>query len=569
MTTDPGLILGLLILAAEFVTLAAVGYVVTRVALGQTDDRIALAQGLVIGPAIWGLLANFVLHLLPGRAGATASWMIVLALAAVLVWRTRHDLQTPARTLAGFGMAGAAVFWVALASRQLFGVPDELLHSMIPSTIQAGAWPPTLAWNPGVNLAYHHGVDLLAGLLAPPFGPDLAFTTEVIGAYAWTSLVLLATALLLRHGSWAGTFALAPLLLAAGAWTLVFGEQPLLLDVLIPIGVPETGLRTTLGDLYWPAVELPWSSEQQGVPPNIWKPSFAVAYALALTTLERLAAHGDRTWSATLALATVVGFLGLLDETVAPIVLVLWGVVAAGRLLRAQQERAAHAGTVLRAASGPALALALLVAGGGVFTGVFAGSSGSGELTIGWPLDPRERGAVLSVTALDGGLGLLNLGSVVAAFAAVLLARRNRLVLLLAAASAAFLLAALVVRYPLAQHDIARFDGHARNFALLALVVALSIRLSVLRPRWRYAVAALVFILVTWPTIAAPARKVGLAFRHGIEISNALPGAREFGESFWWMGRYGLERFPSDRIATWLREHAEVDARVLSRCLTP
>ena len=34
--------------------LAALGYLVARVALRQTDDRLALAQGLVIGPSIWG-----------------------------------------------------------------------------------------------------------------------------------------------------------------------------------------------------------------------------------------------------------------------------------------------------------------------------------------------------------------------------------------------------------------------------------------------------------------------------------------------------------------------------------
>ena len=261
--------MGLVLLGAELLALSAVGYVVSRVVLRQMDDRLALAQGLVVGPALWGLTVNFVLHVLPGRPGAAAGWVIVIALVAGLVWRARQHLKTPARTLLGFGVAGVAVFWVALASRQLFGVPDELLHSMIPATIEAGSWPPTLAWNPGVNLAYHHGIDLLVGLLAPPLGPDLAFTTEVVGAYAWTSLILLTVALLVRHGAWAGTLALAPLLLAAGTWTLVFGEQPSLLQVPIPIGGPEAGLRASLGGLYWPPVELPWSSEHDGVPTNI------------------------------------------------------------------------------------------------------------------------------------------------------------------------------------------------------------------------------------------------------------------------------------------------------------
>ena len=564
MTVDAGVVPGLLLLAAEFLALAAVGFVVARVALRQTDDRLALAQGLVIGLALWGLIVNFVLHLLPGPAGALASWIIVLALGAGLAWRARHDLRIPARTLAGFGGVATAIFWVALASRQLLIIPDHILHTMIPATIRAGGWPPTLGWNPDLDLAYHHGIDLLVGFLTPPTGPDLAFTTELLGAYAWTALILLSAALLMRRGSWAGTLVLTPLLLAPGAWTLVFGEQPTLIQMPIPVGVPVAGIRAALADVYWPAVELPWPSEQHGVPPNIWKPAFAFSYGLAFVALERVMAGAHKPWPATLTLAALVGFLGLLDETVAPIVLGFWGAIGAWELFRAQPKRSKFLAAVLRVAAGPLIAVALLLASGGVFTGVLSGSSGSGELTIGWPLDPRGRGGVSSVTPLDAGLGLLSLGSLVVTGIAVLIHRRNRLALAFAAATGAFLLAALVLRYDVAPHDIGRFDGHARNFALLALLLALSVRLADLRPRWRHAAAALILVLVTWPTVAAPVRKLGLAIGHGVQIANEKPGAREFGDFFWWMGRYPLEQFPSDRIADWIRHHVDVDERVLS-----
>ena len=82
------------------------------------------------------------MHLLPGLAGALAGWIVVLALGAGLAWRARQDLHVPARTLAGFGLAGAAIFWVALASRQLLIIPDEVLHTTLPATIRAGGWPP-------------------------------------------------------------------------------------------------------------------------------------------------------------------------------------------------------------------------------------------------------------------------------------------------------------------------------------------------------------------------------------------------------------------------------------------
>ena len=135
---------------------------------------------------------------------------------------------------------------------------------------------------------------------------------------------------------------------------------------------------------------------------------------------------------------------------------------------------------------------------------------------------------------------------------------------MLIAGSGVFLFAALTLRYEAAPHDLGRFDGHARNFALLALMLALSIRLAALRPRWRYVATVFIVALVTWPTVATPARKLGLAIGHGVQIANARPGPSEFGDWYWWMGRYPLERFPSDRIADWIRNHTVVDARVLS-----
>ena len=563
MTVDPTVIPGLLLLAAEFLALAAVGFVVARVALRQTDDRLALAQGLVIGLALWGLIVNFAMHLLPGLAGALAGWIVVLALGAGLAWRARQDLHVPARTLAGFGLAGAAIFWVALASRQLLIIPDEAIHSTLSATIRAGGWPPTLSWNPDLDLAYHHGVDLLIGMLTPPIGPDLAFTTELLSAFVWTSLILQAGVLLLGHGSWASALALSPLLLAAGAWTLVFGEQPSIVQVPVPTGVPAAGMRAALTDVYWPAVELPWTSEQQAVPPNIWKPQFSLTYPLALVTLERVSARNGQSWLAALMLAGLVGFLGLVDETVAPVVLALWGAVEAFRVLRTRPTRSDYPAVALRAAAGPVLATALLAGGGGVLTGVLTESAGAGELSFAWPTDPRDRGAVSSLATLAGGLGLLGVGSLVVAGAAML-ARRNRLILMLVAGSGVFLFAALTLRYEAAPHDLGRFDGHARNFALLALMLAVSIRLAALRPRWRYAVAVTIVALVTWPTVATPARKLGLAIGHGVQVSNARPGPTEFDVWYWWMGRHPLERFPSDRIAVWVRTHTAVDARVLS-----
>ena len=95
MTVDPSVVPGLLFLLAELVALAGVGYVIVRTALREKDDRVALAQGLVVGPAIWGVVVNLVMYVLPGLPGAVAGWIFVLALAAVLVW---HSFKTGAPT---------------------------------------------------------------------------------------------------------------------------------------------------------------------------------------------------------------------------------------------------------------------------------------------------------------------------------------------------------------------------------------------------------------------------------------------------------------------------------------
>lgn len=565
MTVDLAVIPGLLLLAAELMALAAVGYIVARVALRQTDQRLALAQGLVIGPALWGLFVNFILHWLPGMSGALAGWIVLLSLGIGLAWRAREALPIPPpRTFAGLALAGATVFWVALAGRQLLTIPDEILHTTLPATIRAGAWPPSLSWNPDLNLAYHHGVDLLVALLTPPIGPDLAFATELLGAYAWTSCILVAATLVLQRGSRVATLALVPLLLSAGVSTLVFGAQPTLLQLPVPTGIPAAGLRAALTDVYWPSVALPWPTEQHGSPPNIWKPQFTLAYPLALVVIERVVANCAHRWPAALCLAGLVGFLGLIDEAVAPIVLVVWGGIEAWRVLRVDPIRSALPAALPKAVAGPTLAALLLVGGGGVLTGIVTESAGTGELAVAWPRDPRDRGAITSATELAGGLGLFGIGSLIVAGIAVVLARRDRLVIWLSAASGVFVFAALILRYEAAPHDLGRFDGHARNLALLALMLAGSLRLSALRPRWRYAAAAGIVVLVTWPTIATPARKLGLAVGHGVQLANAQPGPGNFDDWYWWMGRYSLQPFATDRIAAWIRTNAEVNARVLS-----
>ncbi len=560
MTVDTVVVPGLLLLTAGLFLLAAVGFVVARVALGQTDDRMALAQGLVIGPALWGLLANFILYLIPGLAGALTTWVVTLAVAAALARRAASRLRVSARTLAGFSLVSLAVFWVALASRQLLSIPDEDIHLAISATIRAGQFPPVLSWIPDQRLPYHYGADLLIALLTPPVGPDLAFTTEVLGAYIWTGFVLAVATAVMRHAG-VSALILVPLLVTAGAWSLIwYADAPHILQAAAPAGVPGPGIRASLGEIYWPSVSLPWTWPGEASPPNIWKPPFVHSYALGFIVLERAAAAGSSTGRSTWPLALLIGFMGLMAEEVALVVLALWVGLEALRLRHIRPMDSANRRNVLRAAAGPLLAVLLLILGGGVITSMLTGAEGK-DLSLGWHADAGSRRPLGAFDAMPGGVGILGLGVLPVALAAVVLALRNRLVLALAAASGGFLLTALVLQYEPAG-EVTRLDGHARNFALLALLVALGVSLPRLRPRWRYAALASIATLVIWPTIVTPTRGMALALGRGAHLANAQQNEREFDE--WVMGRAVIKPLRSERIAAYIRNQTGIDARVFS-----
>ncbi len=567
MTVDPTVIPGFLILVLELSALTAVGFVVVRVALRQSDDRMALAQGLVVGPALWGLIVNFAMYAVPGLAGALVGWAAMLVLGAGLAWRASASIRPRGRVVAGFVVAALALLWVALASRQQLTIPDVENHLGLAASIRSGEFPPELPWVPGVPVPYHYGFDLLVGLLTPPVGPDLAFVTELLGAYIWMTIALIVVTTLIQRGSRMIALALAPLLLTAGAWTLVFATPPHVLQIPVPAGIPSAGLRSSLADTYWPAVHLPWGwpawasdGASTASPPNIFKPFFVLAYALAFVVLERAAAGMGRRWPRNVVLALLVGFSGLVDEGVAPIVLALWMVLEAAAFWTARPAGVARSRSMLHAAAGPALAALLLAVGGGLLTSALSDVGGSG-LSLGWMDDPGSRRPLGAFTEQPGGVGLLGLGPLLVAAIAVLLAWRDRLVLALAAGGIVFLLAALMLQYEFVPRDIGRLDGHARNFALLALLLAVSMRLAGLRPRWRYAAVALVVALIIWPTVVAPARNFGLAVGQGTRLANAQPGKHGRGGL---MSRYVIERFPSEQVAGYIRDHTAVDARVFS-----
>ena len=584
MTIDPAVIPGLLLLAAEFAALAAVGYVIVRVVLRQDDARMALAQGLVVGLALWGVITNFVLYVVPGLAGAAIGWGVIVSLGAVLAWRARGRIRPPPRTAAGLAIAFLALFWVALATRQLLTIQDWSIQLGLASSIRAGAFPPELPWNPGTPVRYHHGPSLLVGLLAPPVGPDQAFVSELLDAYGWTSFILVAVAAILRRGSRLGLLLVAPLLLTHGAWTVIWVGNGLL-ETPVPTGLPAAGLRDSLAEIYWPPVAFPPKATPWGQAlADIWKPAFTLGYALALVVVERAAHIDRRSWPATVTLAGLVGFVGVLAATFAPVVLAVWAGVEALHVARSWRDRPSPArrrdqsrgwmrlavsrgrlgGDLVRWGGGLALAALLLLGGGSVFTELLDGG-GASRLSLSTGFNAGDWRLLGTFDRRPGGMALLGVGPVVVAGVAALLARRDRLVLALAAGSGLLALAWLALHYERAPNDLDRVAGHARNLALVALLLALSARLAGLGLRWRSAAGALVVGLIVWPTVVGPARNVGLALGNGIQIANATamddePLAADGPDS---LRRFQLSAM-SERLAAHIRDHTFVEARVLA-----
>ena len=564
---DPAVLPGLLLLAAEFAALAVIGYVVVRVALRQDDERMALAQGLVVGPALWGLIVNFVMYAIPGLAGAGVGWGVVLTLGAVMAWHAPGRLRPRPRLFAGFGVAALALFWIALASRQLLAVPDPGLRLGVAAAIRAGGFPPEWPWSPGTVMRYHYASDLLVGLLAPPGGPNLAFVQELLGAYAWTSFVLVVVTTVLRQAGWVGTIIVSPLLLTPGAWSFMSVGSGIL-QVPVPAGLPAAGLRASLADIFWPVPPTFQFPEGMRVNtlPDVWNPYFTLGYALAIVVLERVVRARNGSWLTTLTLAALVGFLGLLSTTLVPVVLVLWAGLAAPQVAGFRRSRSA-AEVALRSGAGLGLAGLLVVYGGGAFTGVLDGSSPSGfDLDFG--LESRHWESLGALEIRHGGVGLLGVGPVAVAGLAALLARRDRIALTLVAGAGLLVLGWLVLSYPPAPWAVNRLAGHARNLALVALLLVLATRLSdPWSPRWRYAAASALLIgLVIWPSISVTLRSTGLAVFRGIEIANA--GSVQL-ESRGPLGDFsGRERFKmpavSDRVAAYINEFTPVNARVLA-----
>ena len=350
--------------------------------------------------------------------------------------------------------------------------------------------------------------------------------------------------------------ALAPLLLTAGAWTLVsFPLPPAVLQLPFLSGIPEAGLRAELSNIYVPTVN-PWLSEVNATPPNIWKPFFVLAYTLSFIIVERVTSCHSLSTLARIFLAMLLAFIGLANEPIALMMLALWTALNVFELWTSRNLSCAW-----RVAAGPGLAVILLATGGGVIANLLLGTSAPG-LSLDWSGNPESRNPIGSFELRQARVGVVSLGVIPVLAVAVILARRNLQVQALSVVSGAFLLSALVLHYEPFPANVTRLDGHARNFALFAFLVALADRLSEVNTIRRYTSAAVLIVLVTWPTVATPACNIGLAMVQGPQFANASSDANRSPDGL--RGRYTVNRPLTTGVAAYIRTKTDVSARILS-----
>ena len=89
------------------------------------------------------------------------------------------------------------------------------------------------------------------------------------------ALPLVLTAMVLQSGSWVAAVSTCPLLLSFGLWTQVpYAAPPGIVEIPVPSGIPEAGLRASLLDIYWPSAPTSWTAAVEASPPELLETQF-------------------------------------------------------------------------------------------------------------------------------------------------------------------------------------------------------------------------------------------------------------------------------------------------------
>lgn len=471
------------------------------------------------------------MYVVPGAAGVVAGWVGVLVLGASLTWRQRRP---PRGILPGWRCAAfwLAMFIVALSARQQYWIPDAMVHAPLSASLMAGEFPPRFPWTPDVPAIYHFLPELVIGALNLGLGPGLALTTEILGAFVAAGLAALLVAVAADLGASRLSMAVSlPLLLSPGLWTLVlFSDRPAALQIAIPVGIPEAGLRAALGAVYVPEIGSAATMPVEAAPPNIINPHFIWSHGLALTVALLATVRARHRRTGVVVLALLISALSAIDETVFVAVLLALASYLAVRTAFDLRNWKRQSPLAMALAAGTALA----VVQGGVLSDLLLRAPGG--IDVASLRSPTPELAWLGgVRAVGGGLGTLTFGTVailVVSAAAAYLVRSDALAVIVVMALALFAGFALV-HFPASPLDIARLEGHALNLAIMTLAVSLAVGTAKLRHRVAVHGGGLLLAgLVVWPTSADSVGRIAEALADGPRLYVAGTRPTEHAPSF-------------------------------------
>ena len=499
---------------AQLLILSAAGVGVIRSVWPNVAPNVARSAGLIAGPALFGAVTALAMYLVPATAGVAAGWAVVLAVAIGVAWRQ----GLPPKTLLPgwhFGVLWLVLFVIALAARQQYWIPDAMVHAPLSASLLAGTFPPQFPWTPDVPAIYHFLPELVIGALNVGLGPGLALTTEILGAFVAAALAVLVVAAAADLGASRLTMALVlPLLLSPGLWTLVlFVDRPAAVQMPIPVGVPEAGLRAALGSLYVPDIGSAATTPVAAAPPNIINPHFIWSHGLAMTLALLAIARARHRLTGALVLALLISALSAIDETVFVAVLLALGGYAAVSVLRDRRHWRRQGPLLMALASGTGLA----VVQGGVLTDLLLHAPGGVDVAT-LRVPAPELAWIGGVRTIGGGLGALTVGVVailILSAAAAYAARSVSLAVIVVMALALFAGFALL-RFPASPADISRLEGHALNLAMIAMAIGLAAASARLRQRAALHGGGLLLAgLVVWPTTADSIGRIAEAIADG------------------------------------------------------
>lgn len=547
----------------QLLLLTALGTGLIRSIWPQVHPDVTRAAGLLVGPALFGSATAFAMYFAPGAAGVAVGWLVVLGLAAVVI-RQQHlslaDVLPNWRHAALWLLA----FVVVLSARQQYWIPDAMVHTPLSASIVAGTFPPRLPWSPDVPAIYHFLPELVIGSLDLGFGPGLVLTTEILGAFVAVAVAVLVASIAVDLGAKRlGIIVALPLLLSPGLWALVlFRDRPEVLQMAVPVGVPEAGLRAALGSMYVPDVASAAATPVEAAPPNIINPHFVWSYGLAVTVALLATARAAHWLSAAAVIAFLLSALSAIDEVV-----FVAGLVALGGFLAVDTLRDRHGWQSRRSiVMATLVGICLTLVQGGVFSDLLFRAPRSTE-TIGLNVPMPALEWLGAVQTVGGGLGAVGVGTVAVLILGGCVAYLTRSVALAIVGAMALALFAgyTVVHFPASPADTARLEGHALNFAMILLTVGLSVGICRLPTRAsRFGVSLMLAGLVVWPTSVDSIGRMAEAVADGPRLYVA--GTRPFDswESFSRRSSLDAEIEEHRPLLDAISESVSTDERILT-----